>query len=183
VLAFLPLPHETAQYSSIVWSLLPERAAAIIAMSENDFCQSLSLASEHWLGRVQSSARRHSFVLSQRHAVDYYRGPLVLIGDAAHSIHPLAGQGANLGLQDAEVLAQELQRAVRTGRPLHDPIILSRYQHRRQPANLAMMAVMEGFRHLYADQPLVLRWLRNTGMRAVDGLPLIKQQLMRQVLG
>jgi 2-octaprenylphenol hydroxylase len=183
VLAFLPLCHDSQQYSSIVWSLQPARATAVMALSDHDFCEALSLASEHWSGQVLSTARRLSFPLRQRHAVEYVRGPLVLIGDAAHSIHPLAGQGANLGLQDAQALASELHRAVRTGRPLHDTVILSRYQRQRQPANLAMMAAMEGFRHLYADQPLMLRWLRNTGMRAVDALPLIKQQLMRQVLG
>jgi 2-octaprenylphenol hydroxylase len=108
---------------------------------------------------------------------------VVLLGDAAHSIHPLAGQGANLGLLDVQVLAEELMRAIKTGRPLNAPMVLRRYQRRRKPHNLAMMAMMEGFKRLYADQPLAVRWLRNQGMRAVDQWPLLKNRLIREAMG
>lgn len=184
VLAFLPLQGDgdnPDHYCSIVWSVVPEKAVALMDLPDDQFCQALSLASEQWLGSVLSAAQRFSFPLRQRHAVDYYQGPLVLIGDAAHSIHPLAGQGANLGLQDAQVLAQEVRRALRTGRRLSDPLVLQRYQRQRKVQNLGMMAVMETFKRLYSDQPLPVRWLRNTGMRAVDGWPLLKNQIMRQV--
>ncbi len=186
VLAFLPLQDngdDPGHYCSIVWSVVPEKAATLMGMPDDQFCQVLTLASESWLGPVISAAQRFSFPLRQRHAADYYQGPLVLIGDAAHSIHPLAGQGANLGLQDVQVLAQEIRRAVRTGRRLNDPLVLSRYQRQRKVQNLGMMAVMETFKRLYSDQPLPVRWLRNTGMRAVDGWPLLKNQIMRQALG
>ena len=188
VLAFLPLASaaeaaDADHYSSIVWSLVPERAAELMAMDEAAFCQALSQVSEHWLGPVAACAQRFSFPLRQRHARDYSRDSVVLIGDAAHSIHPLAGQGANLGLLDVQVLAEELLHAGRTGRALTDPMVLRRYQRRRKPHNLAMMAMMEGFRHLYAEQPLAVRWLRNTGMRAVDRWPLLKNRLMREALG
>lgn len=188
VLAFLPLASPDAgpdaeRFCSIVWSLLPERAAELMAMDDAAFCQALSQASEHWQGPVSACAQRHSFPLRQRHARHYYRDAVVLIGDAAHSIHPLAGQGANLGLLDVQVLAEELLRAVKTGRALSDPMVLRRYQRRRKPHNLAMMAMMEGFKRLYADQPLLVRWLRNTGMRAVDQWPLLKNRLMREARG
>ena len=186
VLAFLPLQGEgpdAEQFCSIVWSVQTERAEQLLALDDEAFCEALTRASEQWLGKVQHTAGRHSFPLRQRHAADYYVNNLVLIGDAAHSIHPLAGQGANLGLQDARVLADELKKALRTGRQLNDQVVLARYQRQRQLHNLGMMAVMEGFTRLYAEQPLPVRWLRNSGMKAVDRLPLLKQQLMREALG
>jgi 2-polyprenylphenol 6-hydroxylase len=186
VLAFLPLTmgrDDAGHYCSIVWSLVPERSAALMALSDGDFCQALSLASQHWLGAVESTGQRYSFPLIQRHATDYFRDRVVLIGDAAHSIHPLAGQGANLGLADVRVLAEELLGALENRRALHDPVVLSRYQRRRKGDNLLMMAMMEGFKRLYGPQPLLVRWLRNTGMRTVDRWPLLKNQLIREAMG
>ncbi len=188
VLAFLPLADKAAQqspqrYCSIVWSVIPSLAESLMSMDDAAFCQALSNASQHWLGSVQHTDKRFSFPLRQRHARHYHQGPLVLIGDAAHSIHPLAGQGANLGLADVQVLSEELVRARRSGREPADPIVLSRYQRRRQPNNLGMMVTMEAFKRLYADQPLPVRWLRNTGMDTVDRLPVLKQFRIRQALG
>src|SRR5690554_6775488 len=148
VLAFLPLAGAEEHYCSIVWSLVPERAAAVLAMTDEEFCAALTLASERWLGTVDSAAQRFCLPLHQRHAVDYVQQGLVLIGDAAHSIHPLAGQGANLGLLDVVALGEELARGHRSGRAPSDPVVLARYQRRRKPHNLMMMAMMEGFKRL-----------------------------------
>lgn len=186
VLAFLPLPatgDEEGHWCSIVWSALPARAQALMGLPDEAFCQTLSYASEHWLGQVQAVSRRLSFPLTQRHAHDYVQGRIVLVGDAAHSIHPLAGQGANLGLADVAVLARELLRGQRAGRDVADPLVLGRYQRARKPHNLSMMLMMEGFKRLYAGQPLALRWLRNTGMKAVNQWPLLKHQLIREAMG
>lgn len=186
VLAFLPLAasgDEDGHWCSIVWSVLPSRAQALMGLPEDAFCQTLSYASEHWLGGVQQTSKRFSFALTQRHAVDYVRGRTVLVGDAAHSIHPLAGQGANLGLADAAVLARELLSGLSAGRDPADPIVLARYQRLRKPHNLSMMLMMEGFKRLYADQPLAVRWLRNTGMKAVNQWPMLKHQLIREAMG
>jgi 2-octaprenylphenol hydroxylase len=186
VLAFLPLAsagEHSEQWCSVVWSVLPQVAKSLMRLSDEDFCKKLSLASEHWLGEVIHSSQRISFPLRQRHALDYVRQRVVLIGDAAHSIHPLAGQGANLGLADVNVLADELQRVKSTGRDPADPLLLARYQRERKPHNMSMMLLMEGFKRLYAEQPLPIRWLRNAGMRAIEHSPTIKNQLIRAAMG
>jgi len=186
VLAFLPLAtvaDESQQWCSVVWSVLPSVADSLMAMTDEAFCKRLSLASEHWLGEVIQTSKRFSFSLRQRHAREYVLNRVVLIGDAAHSIHPLAGQGANLGLADVKALADELQRVKSTGRDPADPLLLARYQRGRKPHNMSMMLLMEGFKRLYSAQPLPIRWLRNTGMRAVEKTPLLKNQLIRAAMG
>ncbi|MBU2097532.1 MAG: FAD-dependent monooxygenase, partial [Gammaproteobacteria bacterium] len=174
---------EDGHWCSIVWSVLPSRAHALMGLPEAAFCQTLSYASEHWLGEIKQTSKRFSFPLTQRHAVEYVKGRTVLVGDSAHSIHPLAGQGANLGLADAAILARQLLSGTGVGRDPADPLVLARYQRLRKPHNLSMMLMMEGFKRLYADQPLAVRWLRNTGMKAVNHWPLLKHQLIREAMG
>lgn len=188
VLAFLPLQAgpegpDVDRYCSIVWSLLPERAEKYLALDNTAFADQLGQAFEYRLGAIESVGKRFSFPLHQCHAISYTRNRTVLVGDAAHSIHPLAGQGANLGLQDARVLAELITDAVEQGLPWDEPARLRRYQRSRMGQNLAMAGIMEGFRRLYADQPLPLRWLRNTGMKAVNGLPPLKHRIMREAMG
>ncbi len=186
-LAFLPLLPEAGSrdqhYCSIVWSALPERAEALIALAEPDFRRELGAAIEDRLGAIEWSDTRHSFPLRQRHAVAYVKGSVALIGDAAHSIHPLAGQGVNLGLLDAAALAEELKRGLKAHRPVGDSRVLNRYQRRRIGPNLAAMWLMEGFKRLFADQPLPLLWLRNVGMSSMDSMPLVKRQLALRAMG
>lgn len=186
VLAFLPLHSpagsEAQRYCSIVWSLRPERAQEVMALSDSDCALALQHAIEASLGQIEHCSERYSFPLRQAHAKDYVKDNVVLIGDAAHSIHPLAGQGANLGLLDAWVLAAEIREARQAGRCWYEGRVLRRYQRRRKGHNLTMMATMEAFRRLYADQPLPLRWLRNVGMHSVDRLPLLKQHIMREAM-
>ena len=108
---------------------------------------------------------------------------LALIGDAAHSIHPLAGQGVNLGFLDAAVLAEVLLHALERGELPGDVRVLSRYERRRMPHNLAMMAAMEGFERLFQADPLPIRLLRNSGLNWVDELPDAKALFVRRALG
>ena len=105
------------------------------------------------------------------------------MGDAAHTIHPLAGQGVNLGLLDAATLSGELARGVLAGRNIADPIVLGRYQRKRIGHNLGMMWLMEGFKHLFAEQTLPVRWLRNMGMSGLDNISVIKNQMARRAMG
>jgi 2-octaprenylphenol hydroxylase len=135
------------------------------------------------LGQVLKVDKRVAIPLRQRHAKDYVLPGLALIGDAAHSIHPLAGQGVNLGFSDVQVLAEEIDRAVKRGLNIGDLSVLKRYQRRRKPENLATMAAMEGFKRLFAAQPLGVRLLRNMGMSKLNQVNLVKNQIVKLAMG
>ncbi len=183
-LAFLPLDRDGDQHwCSIVWSCTPTEASRLMALDDAAFCVELGNAFEHRLGAVQAADPRLCIPLRQRHAKRYMQQGLALIGDAAHVIHPLAGQGVNLGFLDAAVLAEVLLHAQQRGETLADERVLSRFERRRMPNNLAMMAAMEGFERLFQSNLLPLRWLRNSGLRLVDRLPEAKALFVRQALG
>lgn len=184
-LAFLPLLAESGDehFCSIVWSQDTDEARRLMALDDAGFMAELETAIERELGAVESISRRFAFPLRQRHAKDYVAPGFALVGDAAHTIHPLAGQGANLGYGDVSALLDELARARRAGLAPAQALVLARYQRRRKAENLAMMAAMEGFKQLFARDELPLRWLRNTGMRWLDGLGPIKHRLAAEAMG
>ncbi|MDU9391122.1 2-octaprenyl-3-methyl-6-methoxy-1,4-benzoquinol hydroxylase [Pseudomonas sp. zfem002] len=183
-LAFLPLLRDGQQdWCSIVWSTTPEQAERLMALPDEAFCAELERAFEGRLGEVLAADPRLCVPLRQRHAKRYVAEGLALIGDAAHTIHPLAGQGVNLGFLDAAVLAEVLQAACERGERLADVRVLSRFERRRMPHNLALMAAMEGFERLFQADPLPLRWLRNSGLKWVEQMPEAKALFVRQALG
>lgn len=183
-LAFLPLPGtDEAHFCSIVWSVKDGLAEELLALEDGNFCKALDRAFESNLGGVIGSSPRFAFPLRQRHAVEYIQPGVALVADAAHTIHPLAGQGINLGLQDVGVLAEELISAQARGIRPGQAEVLSRYQRRRKGENLLMMGAMDGFKRLFEQQALPIRWLRNAGMRGVGQLAPLKQRLMRHAMG
>jgi 2-octaprenylphenol hydroxylase len=183
-LALLPLARQgDLHWCSIVWSTTPEQAEQLMRLDDSSFRLALGEAFELRLGEVLEVDPRQCIPLRQRHAKRYVEPGLALIGDAAHVIHPLAGQGVNLGLLDAAVLAEELLHADQRGAGLGDPRVLSRFERRRMPHNLAMMAAMEGFERLFQSDHLALRWLRNMGLKQVDEAGGVKGMFMRQALG
>ncbi len=184
-LAFLPLATQDGDenWCSIVWSTTPTQAERLMALDDSEFCRELGKAFEWRLGDVLQADPRVCIPLRQRHAKRYIEPGLALIGDAAHTIHPLAGQGVNLGFLDAAVLAEVLLHAVARGENIADERVLSRFERRRMPHNLGMMAAMEGFQRLFQADPLPVRWLRNSGLNLVDGLAEGKAMFVRQALG
>ncbi len=182
-LAFLPLADPAQRLSSIVWSADTEVAESILLSSDDQFRQSLERAFEAQLGPIQAVSRRFCFPLQQNHATDYVKPGVALIGDAAHVIHPLAGQGVNLGLKDVDILSKEVLRALDAGVSLGDELFLQRYQRRRKSDNLAMMAAVETFKRLFGSRKLPMIWLRNEGMRRVSSITPLKQRIVRHAMG
>lgn len=182
-LAFLPLDREGEHWCSIVWSVTPEQSERLMKLDDERFCRELEQAFEGRLGQVISADPRFCVPLRQRHAKRYVAPGLALIGDAAHTIHPLAGQGVNLGFLDAAVLAEVLRGAFERGERLADERVLSRYERRRMPHNLALMAAMEGFERLFQADALPVRLLRNAGLKMVDHSAEAKALFVRQALG
>ena len=186
-LAYLPLADSAdeplGEHCSIVWSADSGRADELMALDDQDFGAALNTAMEGAFGGVVSVDKRIVFPLRQRHAKRYVQDNIVLAGDAAHTIHPLAGQGVNLGFLDVLALAEALEAGIASGRHPEDPLIMGRYQRRRMGPNLAMMALMEGFKRGFADQPPALRWLRNLGLNGVNRFAGLRKALAKEALG
>lgn len=183
-LAFLPLCLDgDTRYCSIVWSIEQDQAPDVMALDDAAFAQALGRAFEHRLGKIESVQKRFTFPLRQRHAIDYVRRGFALVGDAAHTIHPLAGQGVNMGFADVEALVGEIDRAQQRRLPLNDFSILRRYQRARKAENLGMMAAMEAFKRMFGSRVPAIHLLRNMGMRQVDNLPALKQLLAKRAMG
>jgi 2-octaprenylphenol hydroxylase len=183
-LALLPLPTiNQKHFCSIVWSADTELADELMQLNDAEFCARLGVAFEHKLGTIIHAAERIAIPLRQRHAKTYIQPNTVLVGDAAHNIHPLAGQGVNLGLLDVAALAQEIERALDRKIPLNDFSILRRYQRQRLAGNLMMMSAMEAFKRLFGSESLMLTWLRNSGMRQLNSLTAVKKIIVKAAMG
>ncbi|KKN51995.1 hypothetical protein LCGC14_0617000 [marine sediment metagenome] len=184
-LAFLPLLTDNGDehFCSIVWSQDTAEAHRLMALDDDAFMAELERTIERELGAVEAVSERFAFPLRQRHAKDYVAPGFALLGDAAHTIHPLAGQGANLGYGDVRVLLEELSGARHRGLSPANELMLARYQRRRKSENLTMMAAMEGFKQLFGRDELPVRWLRNTGLRWLDRLGPVKNRIAAEAMG
>ena len=179
-LAFLPLADGR---SSIVWSATSDEAERLLALDEAEFCAALTRAFDRRLGEVTGCGERVLFPLRRQHAERYIAPRIALVGDASHVIHPLAGQGVNLGLKDAGELANTLCDARSRERDIGTFPVLRRYERARRGDNASMMLAMDGFKHLFGSRIAPLRWLRNAGLNLVDAAPLVKNQIMRSAMG
>ncbi|MDM2845897.1 FAD-dependent 2-octaprenylphenol hydroxylase [Citrobacter portucalensis] len=181
ILAFLPLsdPH----LCSIVWSLSPQEAERMQQASVDEFNQALNIAFDNRLGLCSLESERQAFPLTGRYARQFAAHRLALVGDAAHTIHPLAGQGVNLGFMDAAELIDELKRLQRQGKDIGQYLYLRRYERSRKHSAALMLAGMQGFRELFAGENPAKKLLRDIGLKLADTLPGVKPQLIRQAMG
>ncbi|MFP1984776.1 FAD-dependent 2-octaprenylphenol hydroxylase [Lonsdalea quercina] len=181
MLAFLPLsdPH----LCSIVWSLPPERAQTLLEAPATTFNSQLAAEFDMRLGLCELESERQSFPLTARYARSFAAHRLVLMGDAAHTIHPLAGQGVNLGFMDVAELISELKRLQAQGKDIGQYLYLRRYERRRKHSAAMMLASMQGFRDLFAGSHPAKKLLRDVGLKLADTLPGIKPTLVRQAMG
>ena len=189
VLALLPLGGEGGREVALVWSVHPLRAQELMGLSAEDFAAALAGVCGHALGGMHLSAERAVWPLQLARA-ERWIGPMpgqskhafALAGDAAHTLHPLAGQGLNVGLGDAAELVQVI-RAKEFWRPLYDPKLLRRYERARQADVQAMGLVTDGLQRLFAQPGPVWQNLRNWGMRGFDRSGPLKRWMTQRAMG
>jgi len=178
IIAILPLSDKQA---SIVWSCKNALANELTTMQDIDFCRALCEAVEYRFGEIRLESERKAFPLIERSAKDYILPNLALIGDAAHNIHPLAGQGVNLGFADAQELSMQLH--THADKVLGDHMVLRKYARARRTDNELMAKTMTGLNWIYKENNEGLRWLRGFGMNLIDETPLLKSFLQKHALG
>ena len=189
-LAFLPLPDGR---SSIVWSTARPEALRLRSLDAAAFAAELCVASGEFLGACEVTTPIASFPLKLQYALDYVRPRAVLVGDAAHAVHPLAGQGLNLGLLDCAVLAEVLgcddRGDPRGGDGFGGPVrfgehkLLRRYERRRKSENVLAATAFDGLERLFSNDSAVLTPLRIAGLGAVGRVPFVKRELATRALG
>jgi len=182
--AMLPMVDDGGMHrSSIVWTERRALAPRILALDDAGFAAEMERRFGLSLGRLRPIGGRWSHPLELVHAERYVDRRLALLGDAAHAIHPIAGQGLNLGLRDVAALAEAIVDARRLGLDIGDALVLDRYQRWRRFDNLVLMAVTDGLNRLFSNDLGPLRLARDLGLAAVNRLPPLKRLFMRHAMG
>lgn len=178
--AFLPLPGHQA---SMVWYHDEETVARLRDLSDEDFIAEMLATFPERLGGITRLLERGSFPLVKSHARRYIAERIVLVGDAAHTIHPLAGQGVNLGFMDAGELVDQVLRAHASGADLGSERVLRRYERARRGYNQIMISAMDAFHKGFSDQKLPLKLMRNIALDAANRITPVKHFAMRYAMG
>lgn len=179
-LALLPLADGS---TSIVWSTTPDHAKALLAYSDEAFCEQVAQASAGVLGAVTECAPRYSFALRWLHVSRYSGARFAVIGDAAHVVHPLAGLGANLGLQDAASLVAALKRAADAQRDIGDAPVLRPFARERRADNALMLEALSQINRLFAGDQFALSLMRRFGLRSVNRWGPLKRFFASRAMG
>jgi 2-octaprenyl-6-methoxyphenol hydroxylase len=184
-LALLPLPPSTEARSrmALVWTLPPERAATLRSAGAAEFARQLVDAFGYRLGRVQRVGERLTYPLVLTEAVEQARRGCVVLGNAAHALHPVAGQGFNLAVRDAQALADRLVEAADSDQSLGDTAVLSAYTAQRQRDQARTIAASDGLPGLFMHGDPVLALARDLALAGLDVLPVLRRQFVQQAAG
>ena len=178
--AMLPLP---GQRTNIVWSENSELVTSLLALDDAAFLAEVSRRFGDWLGALTLAGPRFSYPLGFLHAERYTGLRLALIGDAAHAIHPIAGQGFNMGLRDVAALVEAIVDARRLGLDIGDATVLSRYERWRRFDNTLLATMCDGLTRLFSNDIPPLRLARDIGLASVEKIPPLKRLFMRHAMG
>jgi 2-octaprenylphenol hydroxylase len=179
-LALLPLADGRV---SLVWTVPAAAAEELLGLDDAAFGERVTAASAGVLGELRPTTPRAGFPLRLMHAAEYTRPRVALVGDAAHAVHPLAGQGVNLGLMDVAALVQVLGEALEAGEDIGEQVVLRRYERWRKAENLPAMALMDGLQKLFGSDLPLASWARRTGLALVDRAEPVKRSLIRRAMG
>jgi len=180
-LALLPLEHPNR--SSVVWTEDPAKVPGFLALSDEDFAYEIERRFGPWLGKMRMVGPRWNYPLTALMANRFYGDRIVLAGDSAHGVHPIAGQGVNLGWRDVAALAELLVEAARTGTDLGSPALLARYEAWRKPDCVGMLIATDGLNRLFATDFPPVRLARDVGLAVVNRIEPLKRVLIRQAMG
>ncbi|MEE9339885.1 MAG: FAD-dependent monooxygenase [Methylococcaceae bacterium] len=178
--AFLPL---TGSFGSIVWYNSADEVRRLKLLSSEELISELTVAFPSCLGKIKQVLGKASFPLKRQHAQQYIKAGVALVGDAAHMINPLAGQGVNIGLLDAAALVEVLIEAKTKGEDISNVSILRRYEKMRRNDNLRMMTLMDAFYRVFSNDILPIKFLRNMGLGLVERVAPAKNKVMRMAIG
>jgi 2-octaprenyl-3-methyl-6-methoxy-1,4-benzoquinol hydroxylase len=182
--AFLPLPDINGEhYGSLVWYNLPENIKSLSALNDEPFKNKLQRSFPDDLPEVTEVLERGSFPLIRRHADSYCKDRLVLAGDAAHTINPLAGQGVNLGFQDVNTLTSLIIDAHDKSQPFWDLATLQQYERVRRPQNAMMMRIMDLFYHTFSNDIAPVKLARNLGLGVAGKFTFGQKLVMKYAMG
>ena len=179
-LAILPLPNNRC---SIVWSETDVRAAEVMAMNDADFLDALRPAFGDFLGDISLTGKRYSYPLGLTLANRFIADRVALIGDAAHGVHPIAGQGLNAGLRDVAALVDVISNAKQRGEDIGSPAVLARYEQWRRFDTATLAAATDTFNRLFSNDNPLLRAVRDAGMGLINSAPNLRRRFIREAAG
>jgi 2-octaprenylphenol hydroxylase len=172
--------------SSIVWTATPAHAQQLMICTDDELAAAIGGALDHVLGKIEVAGPRGQFPLRLTHARQYCKPRFALVGDAAHAVHPLAGQGVNLGFLDCAALVEVLARERAAG---HGPDsiaelrVLRRYERWRKSENMLALGLIDGLNRLFMTSNPMLQWMRRTGLSSMDRSAVMKRFLMGRAMG